>query len=73
MMSDDLEVKCYSGVSYAERPVSFRWQSREYVVAEVEKAWIEPGERHFKVRTSEGLRFHLVYQETTDRWLLSQD
>lgn len=72
MMSDDLEVKCYSGASYAERPVSFRWQSREYVVAGVEKSWIEPGERHFKVRTSEGLRFHLVY-EATDRWSLRQD
>ncbi len=72
MVPDDLEVESYSGISYAERPVSFRWQSRGHVVAEVEKSWIEPGERHFKIRTTEGLRFHLVY-EAMDRWSLRQD
>jgi len=44
--TNSLKVHCYSGHTYAERPLSFEWQGTEYEIAEIEKAWQEPGERH---------------------------
>lgn len=69
---DELEVRCYSGHTYAERPESFRWQGVEYRVAEIEEAWQEPGARFFRVRTGEKRRFKLCYNETEGRWSLTE-
>ncbi len=65
---ENVKVKCYSGHTYAERPVSFVWEGVEYEVAEIEKAWLEPGERHFKVRTRDNRFFQLCYNEISKRW-----
>ena len=65
---NNLEVKCYSGHTYAEEPRSFEWGGREYEVAEIEKSWLEPGERHFLVRTGGNKLFQLCYNETDNRW-----
>ena len=65
---NNLEVKCYSGHTYAEEPRSFEWGGVEYEVAKIEKAWVEPGERHFQVRTGGNKLFQLCYNETDDRW-----
>ena len=75
MARDGLEinyitVNCYSGHTYAERPVSFIWQGIEYEVEEIEKAWQEPGERYFHVRTRDNKLFRLCYNETEDQWSL---
>ncbi|MDP3879255.1 MAG: hypothetical protein Q8Q07_02975 [Dehalococcoidales bacterium] len=69
---DELEVSCYSGHTYAERPVSFRWRGIEYQVAEIEKDWLEPGERHFRVRTGDNKFFQLCYNETNRQWSISE-
>ncbi len=61
---NNLKVSCYSGHTYAEEPRSFEWQGEEYEVAEIEKAWQEPGERHFQVRTRDNKMFQLCYNET---------
>ena len=68
---DNLEVSCYSGHTYAERPKSFLWQGLEYEVAEIEKSWQEPGERHFQVRTRDNKLFQLCYNETEQQWSLT--
>lgn len=65
---ENLEVKCYSGQTYAERPKSFRYNGIEYEVEKIEKSWLEPGERHFKVRTVDNKTFHLCYNEGQNRW-----
>jgi hypothetical protein len=70
---EDLKVRCYSGRTYAKRPVSFLWQDREYEVAEIEKEWLEPGERHFRVCTTGNQLFHLRYVEQADQWYLVED
>ena len=70
MNKDSLKVSCYSGHTYAERPESFQWRGIEYEVAEVEKTWQEPGERHFQVRTRDNKIFQLCYNEMEDRWSL---
>ena len=67
---NNLKVKCYSGHTYAERPKSFQWEDKEYEVQEIEKAWLEPGERHFQVRTKDNKTFRLCYNEAKDQWLL---
>ncbi len=70
MNLDKLEVNCYSGHTYAERPKSFAWQGVEYEVAEIEKAWQEPGKRCFQVSTRDNKLFNLCYNETQNQWSL---
>ena len=67
---NNLTVKCYSGHTYAEEPRSFEWDGVEYEVGEIEGAWQEPGERHFRVRTGDNKLFQLCYNETDRRWSL---
>lgn len=69
---NNLEVRCYSGHTYAERPESFRWQGVEYRVREIEKAWQEPGKRCFQVRVGDNKRFMLCYNEAEGRWSLTE-
>jgi hypothetical protein len=68
----DLEVNCYSGHTYAERPLSFTWQGIGYKVKEVEKAWQEPGERCFLVKTGDNKSFQLCYNEANDEWSITK-
>jgi len=69
---NNLEVKCYSGHTYAERPKSFEWEGKEYEVAKIEKEWQEPNERHFQVRTGDNKLFRLCYNEAEERWSLTE-
>jgi len=69
---DEIEVRCYSGHTYAERPRSFEWQGVEYEVAEIESAWRMPGERYFQVRTVGNKCFRLCYNETKKQWSLTE-
>ena len=65
-----IKVNCYSGQTYAERPRSFLWQGIEYEVGEIERAWVEPGERYFQIRTRDNKLFKLCYNEAEDQWSL---
>ena len=67
-----LKVTCYSGHTYAERPVSFTLNDIEYEIEEIEKKWLEPGKRCFQVRTGDKKLFHLCYNETDNHWSLSE-
>jgi len=69
---DSLKVKCYSGQSYAERPVSFRWEDKDYQVAEIEKEWRGVGTKNFRVRTKDNKLFQLCYNESQDQWSLTE-
>jgi hypothetical protein len=71
MVSENLKVRCYSGRTYAERPQSFTWQGTEYEVAEIEKEWLEPGQRCFQVRTGDNKLFKLCYNETKEIWTIT--
>ena len=39
---EEVPVQCYSGQTYAERPLSFRWHGQEVAVEEVLARWREP-------------------------------
>ena len=69
---NNLKVSCYSGRTYAERPKSFLWQDTEYEVKEIEKEWLEPGERYFRVRSGDNKLFQLCYNETQKQWSLTE-
>ena len=69
---DSLKVSCYSGQSYAERPLSFTWEGREYEVATVEDEWREVGTKNFRVRTRDNKLFRLCYNESQDNWTLTE-
>jgi len=68
MEHEPVQVTCYSGHTYAERPKSFLWEGREHRVKMVEKEWQEPGERHFRIRTEDDRMFELCYYESRDEW-----
>jgi len=65
---DDVEVTCYSGHTYAERPEHFRWQGVDYRVARTEESWYEPGATCFSVRTRDNKRFRLCYNSASGQW-----
>jgi hypothetical protein len=72
------QVQCYSGRSYADRPASFVWQDRQYEVQDIEKEWIEPGQKRFvliatsKVGEKSEKRFEICYDERGDSWSLRE-
>jgi hypothetical protein len=70
MLESGVAVRCHSGHTYAERPISFIWQGMNHVVQRIEDAWVEPGRRHFMIRTEKNQHFHLYYDEVQDRWSL---
>jgi hypothetical protein len=43
-----------------------------YEVAEIERAWQEPGERHFQVKTGDNKLFQLCYNEAEEQWSLTK-
>jgi hypothetical protein len=67
----EISVQCYSGHTYAERPVSFILNSDRYYVSSIEKEWIEPGKRYFRVITDTNKSFELCYNETDQKWTLT--
>jgi hypothetical protein len=69
---NNLKVNCYSGQSYAERPKSFTWEGVEYEIEEIEKEWREPENRCFQVKTKDNKQFQLCYNESQDRWSLTE-
>jgi len=48
------------------------WRDKKYEVKEVEREWLEPGERHFLVRTEGEKRFEICYHEREDSWSLTE-
>jgi hypothetical protein len=64
-------VHCYSGSSYGERPRTFCHAGKTHAVSRIDRRWREPDSLHFHVTTAGGQRFHLSYQESSDRWNVS--
>ena len=67
-LPQSVQVTCYSGRIYADRPVSFVWQGARYEVEKVEREWQEPGQKHFQVLTRDRKNFRLCYNEGQDQW-----
>lgn len=67
-MEERLDVECYSGSRYAERPISFDYLGHKHVVEVVVKAWRSPTALHFCVKTQEDKSFELTYDEIAEEW-----
>ena len=61
-------VECHSGYAYAERPIAFYWEGERLEVSTVESSWRSPAGRYFRVLSSAGSRFELIYNEADDAW-----
>lgn len=66
-----VQVKCYSGRAYGERPIFFTLEGVTYSVHSVDKEWREPGTRHFQVCTGGSEHVELCYNERNDEWSVS--
>lgn len=63
-------VECYAGTRYPERPRAFLWKGERREVEEVERRWRSPNGLAFRVRTPDGRRFTLAYNEASDTWIV---
>ena len=61
-------VSCYSGYTFADRPVSFSWGECVCRVQSVVREWREPGVRCFRVRTEANGIFDVCYNENRCAW-----
>ena len=70
-------VTCHSGRSYADRPTSFLWNQERYEITNIEREWLEPGEKHFIVQAikaetlQDEKRFEICYHTQEDIWRLN--
>jgi len=67
---ETVNVECYSGGRFAERPVAFTWRGERFSVEAVERAWRTPDGLAFVVHVADGRRFKLVYTIASDQWTL---
>jgi hypothetical protein len=65
-------VECFSGHTYAQRPMAFVWQDKRLEVSEVEAEWHTAEGKRFWVLTSAGGRFELCYLTAEDEWMIRQ-
>ena len=63
-------VECYSGYTFAERPIAFVWDGRRHRVERVLKRWRSPDGPGFRVLTANGVQFELTYGQARDEWSL---
>jgi len=61
-------VECRSESSYPDKPVALTWEGARHEVQSILGRWLTPQGTHFRVRTTEGLVFELVYASAADEW-----
>ena len=69
-MSLPVYVDAYSGYKPNERPREFELDDELYEIAAVVDQWYSPEAMFFKVRTTNGKRYILRYDENSDGWSL---
>jgi len=67
-MGGELNVECYSGASYPERPVALRWQGERLEVQEILLEWRSPTGKGWRVKAGGEQLFELFYDEEKDEW-----
>lgn len=61
-------VKCTSGYTYAQRPVSFTYEGMDHRVREVAAEWQEPDAKKFIVLTHTDHKFELSFEIEHQLW-----
>ena len=79
ILSDPVQVECYSGYTYAQEPRAIKWRGERFQVERVVKRWRTPDGPGFRVRVT-GTTDHefritgpvdLFYLEAEDMWTMS--
>jgi hypothetical protein len=68
MIEEMVEVACYAGSRYPQRPQRVTWRGAEHEVVALEREWQEPGRRCYLVRLAADRLLRLCYYERNDRW-----
>ena len=75
MKFEIIDISAYSGYKHNERPVSFRFQGKDYKVVEIIDRWYEgslesgkPNLNYFKVRAENAEEYILRYNSLFDKW-----
>ena len=61
-------VECRSDSEYADRPLALLWEGKRLEIAEILASWRGPGEKGFRVKTTDGQAFELAYRQLPDEW-----
>jgi len=65
-------VECRSDSTYAERPLSLIWEGQRLEIAEILSRWHGPGEKGFRVQTTDKQIFEITYREIPDEWYVQR-
>jgi hypothetical protein len=66
-----IEVSCYAGYRYPDRPLSFKLLARTFLVEEVLDRWYGEDYLYFKVRADDRKVYLLKYDQAQDEWFLA--
>jgi hypothetical protein len=66
-----VQVECYSGSAYAERPEALFWQGTRIKILKILKTWRTPDGKAFTVELETGSVATLFYNEQIDTWTTS--
>lgn len=66
-----IEVSCYSGYRYGERPISFKLLEKTFAVEEIIDRWYGEDYLYFKVRADDQRIYLLKYDQHQDVWFLT--
>jgi hypothetical protein len=61
-------VESYAGAQAEEHPLRLYIDKRKIEIAAIEKRWLTPGCRCFKVLGDDGCKYVLEYNSTYDSW-----
>ncbi len=61
-------VECLSDAEYADRPLALTWLGQRLEIAEIVSRWRGPNEKGFRVKTTGGQAFELIYRDISDDW-----
>jgi len=68
MIEEMVDVACYAGSRYPQRPLRVTWRGGEHEVLAVEREWQEPRRRCYLVRLEGDVFLRLSYYERNHRW-----
>jgi hypothetical protein len=65
-----VKVESYAGSRAEEYPLRFYLQGRKFKINNIEKRWITPGCRCFKILADDGNVYVIEYNESDSSWEL---
>ena len=68
----NVQVECYSGVRYGERPRALILEGERMEIAAVLQQWRLPEGPCFRVITQDEMKFDLFYLEAEDEWQIDR-